>query len=88
MGCDFNIDNRGEPSSERRSFIHNGELRTRTSHRHSERSSFVGPPRNFTQDDIGKIIRIQACIRRFLAQRFCENVIKNPSMFLSNTMRN
>ena len=43
------------------------------------------PARHYTSHDIFKIVHLQACARRFLAQRLIKNVIENPSLYLRPT---
>ena len=43
------------------------------------------PSRLYKSDEIFKIVHLQACARRFLAQRLIKNVIENPSLFLRPT---
>lgn len=40
------------------------------------------PTRLYSKDEIRKIVHLQACARRFLAQRLIKNVIENPSLYL------
>ena len=43
------------------------------------------PARLYSSNDIVKIVHLQACARRFLAQRLIKNVIENPSIYLRPT---
>jgi hypothetical protein len=40
------------------------------------------PSRIYTADEICKVVHLQACARRFLAQRLIKHVIEHPSHYL------
>ena len=43
------------------------------------------PSRLYSGIDVMKIVHLQACARRFLAQRLIKNVVENPSLYLRPT---
>ena len=44
----------------------------------------VLPSRTYTYEDIMKVIHLQACARRFLAQNLIRNIMKKPGLYLQH----
>ena len=40
------------------------------------------PDRSFSALDVRKVVYLQACARRFLAQRLVKNMVSNPHLFM------